>query len=279
MWPFAKKRQAGRVKSRRKAKSLRSPEKFQVRLARMCRRGLWVLFIAALLAGGAWAFDRAQRFVEDSEFFTIDKVDVIGASDELREAAMAAIAPLRESAGDNLVHIDSVQLAFDLEALPRAKAARLEKTWPRTLSVTFDERRPLMIAKVRDFFLMDEEGVLLAAIAPSSLKETGLPVLTGLGNEVWKPGERLRHEELGAVLAAVRYVYDHDPDLHCRIVEWNLGGRGEVKAILRGGAEVRFGRQRPLELLDKLSAALLERPEIENSTYIDLRIDSQIVYK
>ena len=62
-------------------------------------------------------------------------------------------------------------------------------------------------------------------------------------------------------------------------MEWNLNGREEITAILATHTEVRFGDQAPLDLLAKLACVLPVKKELEHATYIDLRMERQIVYK
>jgi hypothetical protein len=265
-------------RSRLAAKS--SPrDPFAKRAARLVRRILWLLFFIALAGGGSYFARLTHSFIYHSDFFTVRDIDITGASDALEQDARRWLAQYLSGNGENLCRLDGEYVAHQLTRLPRALEARTTKSYPQTLRIRFQERRPLMIANLDRPYLVDRDGVLLAQVQPVGAQQFALPMLTGLPYGPYRPGKRLAGERLTQILHAADFIKNHDEFLQPKIVEWNLNGREEVTAILRGGAEVRFGRNPPLELLDKLNAVLIQKPKIEQATYIDLRIERQVVYR
>jgi hypothetical protein len=256
-------------------------ESFSVRTARWLRRLGWGLLALTLTAGAAAVGRLLYQFTYQSEFFRLDplRVTIHGASEPLEAAARRDLGRYLVDVTDNLCRLDARRLAAMLADLPRAQSARVRKLYPNALSIQFDERRPLMVANLNEPFLIDEWGVLLDRVTGAQIARLGLPILTGVQGALFHPGDRIQDTRVGEVLAAARVIRDDDPALRGRLVEWNANGRGEVTAILAEGGQVLFGERPPLELLDKLSAALSARPDLGKATYIDLRMERQIVYK
>lgn len=272
MWPFSK-------KSGRAGRSDRSPrDPFPQRAARFVRRLLWVCAAAVFIFFGYHLTLYIHHFVYRSDFFVLDQVRIYGAGEELESEARAKLAKLLDNEGDNLVRLNSRSLAAILGELPRARSARVTKTYPRTLSVDFEERHPLLVVNFDAPYLVDREGIVIAPADPQRLRELALPVLTGIRAGDYRLGDRIDQQRITEVLESVRFIQQNDEMLETRIVEWNLDSHDQITAILRSGTEVRFGSEHPLHLLDKLSAGLREKPMLEKARYIDLRMDTQIVY-
>lgn len=259
------------------------------RATRILFRLMLLLLLGALGAGGWFGWRYTRAFVYDSGYFTIRTVKLAAPagslSEELEHEAQGWLNDWIRKHGGNLVELDRERVAAGLRrGLPRAKSVQVEKIFPQTLRVVFQERTPRMVASLDQLYLIDEEGVLLAPVKPRELSRLGLPLLTGIQGTFFRPGDRVRNSRLGDVMSAVGFIERNDPLLKRRIVEWNLGGKDEVTAMLDTRTEVLFGDQAPLDLLDKLSSALQSqreqvRQELDKATYIDLRMENQIVYK
>ncbi len=257
-------------------------ESFIERAARWLRRIVISVLGLAALAGGGYAGELLYRFTCQSEFFQLKSksIEIVGASKPLEADARAELSDYLKNSTDNLCRLESKVIAARLTTLPRARTAKVSKVYPSALRVEFVERTPLMIANLdKRPYLVDEEGALLDVADPAHLSELALPMLTGIQGAPFHPGDRLQDARVQDILTAARFIRDSDATLRGRIVEWNTNSRHEVTAIMKGGVEVRFGDRPPLELLDKLSGGLQARPSLAQATYIDLRMDKQIVLK
>ncbi len=267
---------------RRAASSRLNQTPFRIRAGRFLGR-LFVLTLACgLIAGGAFVWRGVRHFVYDTDYFKIDKVVVNGASPELEKQAREELDTLLAEGANNLVRQDAGAIQAELAKLPRSLRVKASKIYPRTFQVDFVEREPMMVVNLGDAYLIDRQGVLLSRIHALDASHNGLPVLTGVQASAPREGDRLDEKQVGPVLAAVDFIDANDRALDGRIVEWNINSKAEVTAILRTGAEVRFGTKPPLELMDKLSAAFRTerlRKEFEQATYVDLRMDNQLVIK
>jgi cell division septal protein FtsQ len=251
---------------------------FYLRAARLLRRFFFVCVALGIGAGGYLCVRTVIRFL-GSDYFKIRRVVVRGASDPLEKEARDWLAAQFARHGDNLCRLNKEFLAGGLGNLARARSASVRKVYPQTLEIDFQERQAHMIVNLDKFYLIDDEGILVALARPEMAGRRGLPILTGIRGSLYHVGDRLEQPRLAEVLNAAAFIRHNDPALNERIVEWNLGARGYITAILDSRAEVRFGDQDPLDLLDKLSAALAKDKDLAKASYIDLRMERQIVYK
>ena len=230
--------------------------------------------LVAGYAGARYSF----HFIYRSEFFQINEMRIEGASEKLGRHIHESLAAYLDENGTNLCRMDPDIIGATLNQLPRALETVVSKEYPQSLVIHVRERKPIMIANLNEPVLIDREGVILGRAEHEIIEHLDLPMLTGIGTNKLKMGDRLVKERLSDILSAAEFIRNDDPDLHGKIVEWNINSRNEVTSILRSKTEVRFGSQPPLELLAKLSSVLKQKPEIEESYYVDLRMQNQIVY-
>lgn len=260
------------------------PEPFPRRLARAVRRILFIALTLVLVTGGVFFAWQIHRFIFVSSYFRIREFRIHCDGEELKKDALAYLdRSLIKTGNDNLFRLDHQLLAMQLSNkinLPRAKSAVVSKIYPGTLKVDFVERHQMVIALLDDPYLMDGEGVLLARVSPEEMRHPRLPIVTGLHVKSARPhlGDKLNQARLTDILGTVNYIRDNDKLLNKMIVEWNVNARSEVTAILNTRTEVRFGDRSPIELLDKLITGLEMNKELENASYIDLRMDRQVVF-
>ncbi|OPZ07849.1 MAG: cell division protein FtsQ [candidate division BRC1 bacterium ADurb.BinA292] len=254
-------------------------ESFLSRAGRLIRRVLTLCLLAGCVAGGYFIALRVHDFVYASDYFKVREMRIGGASTALEAEARAWIEQRFAQDGDNLCRLDMDQLARELTALPRARRAEARRRFPDALLISFVEREPEAVVNLDRPHLIDRDGVILAQADPGEVSGLGLPVITGIRNGAWQPGDRILQRGLDEILEAARFVRTADPRIDRLIVEWNLDGRDEVSAILRGGTQVLFGDIPPLHLLDKLSTALTAREDLTRARYIDLRMQKQVVFK
>jgi cell division protein FtsQ len=127
--------------------------------------------IAARVAG-------AQALLAETGRFTIERIEIEGASDKLAGQIVAALADVR---GASSLGVDAAALRRRVEELGRVAEARVALDAPDGLEVRVVERRPAAIWRhAGEAWLIDESG---AAIEPAGerLAHRDLPVLSGLG--------------------------------------------------------------------------------------------------
>jgi cell division septal protein FtsQ len=263
------------LKLRPRSRAPKLPFDQRVRLYAV-RSVLAVVFFAA--AAGLFALgQRADAFVRKSDFFRIENVLVQGASQPVEQEIRAAIGDLETEGESNLFFLDTTEAEVRIEQLPRVRDAKIQKELPRTLTVTVEERTPLVAGLAGGLFWLDEHGVLIDRASSREVAASRLPILTGLRGSRFVPGMQLDQPGLAETLQTIRFLQENDPDLASRFAEWHLNTQNEIIGIMKPGVEVRFGAGDPLQRLPALSAVLAAKPELKESTYLDLRFDSQVV--
>jgi cell division septal protein FtsQ len=248
-------------------------------LARKLRRNTFIctlILVAAVLGYCGWSL---YRYAWCSEYFKVRDLRITVVSEELKRDAQGLLDK-RLAEEDNLLRLNPAYVAGMLGNLPRSKAVAVTKIYPGTLIIEFVERTPIIVARMEEHYLMDEEGVLLAAIAPAKMRQTRLPLLTGLTTErPAQAGARIEYERLGDILTAVKYIRDYEPILQNLIVEWNVNSKTGVTAVLNTHCDVQFGVLPPMQVLDKLIAGLEMEKDLEHKKTIDLRFDPRLIYE
>jgi hypothetical protein len=212
--------------------------------------GLAVLAAAAALAAGA--------SLAAPSLFRITRYEVRGASAMAREEVLSA-ALLRGNERFFSVRPERVRAA--LEAEPRIAGARVARSFPNGLVLDIVERVPVATVLVESegfqrLAYLDRQGVAFAlAYAPAQAGKgrpaggypapEGLPLLSGLRIENFKPGARLP-PELAGVLAAIGGIESSEPALLAAFSEIKVSRSrfGETELLLypfRGRAPVRVG--------------------------------------
>jgi cell division septal protein FtsQ len=282
IWPF-RSHQTGGTRARRGRGGVSiAREPFAQRVARFLHRVYIVTMVALTLSAVGAAGYYVRHFILQSGYFQIRHIDISGASPTLATDAHRLIDRQLTNFGDNLCQLDVDYLLYKLEGLPRVKKAQVQKIYPQSIQVSFQERTPLMVANVGRPYLIDEDGVLIDAISPAQVRQYGVPVLTGLHDSAVNVGDRLSDKDLGLILKTVDFLRESDPTLHRRIIQWDINTQHEITAILDTHTEVRFGTELRPELLAKLSGALSDeryRQQLEKATYINLRMERQIVFR
>lgn len=148
-------------------------------LRRRLVRGAVVLGVVLALAVGLW-------LVTGSSVLAARQVDVTG-TDQLsvEEVRAAAAVPL----GVPLARQDVDAIARRTAGLPQVASARVERSWPHTVTVQVTERQPLLAIRQADgFAIVDARGVVFESAAkvpdgvvPTDADPSATTLLTALG--------------------------------------------------------------------------------------------------
>ena len=217
------------------------------------------------------------RFMYQSDYFQLQQVDLSGATDEVREEALA-LGGLKTDDPVNLIQIQPSRMADRIQDHPKIKSASVQKIYPNQLKIVVEERQPVAIVASRELYLIDADRIVLAQLVPGELAEYKLPFISGiqtaeitLGSEIDKPG-------LNDVLETIAYLSDVDAEFAGQFSEFALNENREIVALLLDGLEVRFGRHHPLAKMPELELFIKRHQDLRKFEYVDLRFSNQIVY-
>lgn len=231
-----------------------------IRLAAGLRNAL---FVAALVAGGFWAY----RATQSDARFAVKSVEFSGAVHTPR-AEIAAIT--RQYVGLNLFRIDIARVQHDLRALPWIQRIAIEKKLPDTLRINIVERTPAALLRAgNDISYIDAAGVVLADLSPA-VGDADLPLVTGAAGT-----------ELPRTLGVLQRLRQSDPILYSHIGEISpVPPRGfaifdrELGAFIYANDDDIAAKWRQLYAISQ--SERFTRGSIE---YADLRFDGRVVIK
>lgn len=208
---------------------------------------------AALLTGGAWAWDA----VAHAEALRMRVVLVHGAFVRVDQAEVFARA--RPHLAANFLQLDLDAVRADVEALPWVARAAVRREWPGTLRIDFSEAEPVAIWRGR--VLLDADGVAFAPFDPAVAADAALPALAG--PEGTAP----------LVLATLRDMGRVAGDRLPPIARLELSERRAWEAWFADGTRVRLGRRDALARLTRFAevAAPLVGPQAQHVAYVDMR--------
>lgn len=158
-----------------------------------------VVFIAALVLGGFWIWQKTQ---EDARF-AIRKIEITGIvhapKDEVRNIASSY-------SGRNLFRLELEGLRSQLRSIAWIESVALEKKLPDTLVVEVQERRPAALVDRKDgLHYVDPNGVVFARLTPE-VGDPDLPLI-----------EDAPEHEIAAAVAFLQTLRQTRPELYARV--------------------------------------------------------------
>ena len=233
---------------------------------RRLRRAMWLVVVAALVAG-AWGMTRTA-------LLDVDRGVVAGAAHTGRDAVVEAA---RVRHGDPLLDVDAARVRADVERLPWVAAATVSRSWPGTVHVRIRERTPVALAPAGDgWALVDGGGRVLERVAEAP---DGVPVLAGV-RPAGEPGSTLRDDAAGPLAVAAALPGRLEP----RVRAITLDGRQLVLSVGEvpnpddpdpRTVPVRFGPATDVAAkLVALDALLTEVGDLGAVAQIDVRVPS-----
>jgi cell division protein FtsQ len=234
---------------------LRRPLSFRPS-ARLLRRFLALLVIAALLAGGYVLWFR------DSSLVAVERVEVRGlTSSEAPQAREALISTARSM---STLHLDKARLERAVAGYPSIGALRVSADFPHALRIQVVERHPAALAvAARSRAPVAGDGALLRDL---SVKKDSLPVVKVRGE---LPQTRLGP---GPALRAAQVAGVAPEALRPRLIDVGETADRGIVVRVRRGPELVFGSPTRLRAKWTAAARVLADPAARGATYVDLRL-------
>jgi cell division protein FtsQ len=249
------------------------------------RLAIWTGLGMFVLVGALFAWHRTEDFlVRDSRFRMAEPEDFAGLSPSLivEGSHYASTSQIRHVFAPDfgrslyLVPIDSRRQ--ELLAIDWVQEATVSKTWPNTLKVHIDERRPVAFIRLpanrrtglSEFALIDKDGYILR---PRTKAKFTLPVINGISESEDRDNRRARvHRVLGMLDSigplAVHVSEVDASDVNDLIVAEHMDNR--ILSLLVGDENY---QSRMSNFVNNYNEIKLKRPD---ATTFDLRVDNLI---
>lgn len=135
-------------------------------------------------------------YMRTSPRFEITRIGITG---NAQLTATAIVEYLNLQPHTNIFQVRLEQIQQHLESLRWVKFAEVYRSFPDKLNITLAERVPFALLKLDELYLVDQDGVILGALASGSAIQ--LPIITGaILNRVDPDGE---NSELGEALYSI----------------------------------------------------------------------------
>ena len=210
-------------------------------LGRLSRYRVQLLVLLGLVVGAALVW-----VVYFSAVLGVHRVEVDGTTLLTAQQVEAAAAV---PAGTALASIDLGEVAERVRSLDPVADVRVERLWPRGLSIVVTERRSVAVVRQAGVLSgMDSEGVLFRTYdaAPDHLPLVDAEDLDATG----------RDEALAEVATALAAL---DADVASRVDHVEVASRDAIVLVLGGGDRVTWGSAEESELKGQVLTALLEQ--------------------
>jgi cell division protein FtsQ len=183
--------------------------------------------------------------------------------------------------GVNLLALNLSEVKRKLETIPWVKTVYLRRELPNKLHITVVEQQPLSLVLFnQDLYFLNEEGVLFKkAEARDGLT---LPIVTGLGQEDWQPGGRLKTIVLQDLVRLQRLLSQgRDPLYPDQLSEIHYDPDcGFVLYTMERGVRITLGKEdleKRVKRLERVWAAVHKRPDVLNLKGISLQYGQRII--
>jgi cell division septal protein FtsQ len=160
----------------------------------------------------------------------------------------------------------------------------IKKEFPHTLNISFEEKIANLLLQTNDInYLIDLEGKITTQVGERLiLNEKNLPKIIDESNSDYSLGQTILTPSLiSLVINLFQEFNNYIPDL--QIVNFRIVNSEStfIKAVTAEGVEIHLNDRLSMEeQLNKLKAALeSEMINLNNVSYINLRIKDQVIYK
>jgi len=176
--------------------------------------------------------------------------------------------------GDNIFKIDLSKAAAQIKMIPMIKEACIVRKLPSRLSIRVVERKPIALLPAREGYMaVDADGVYCRK---ARVGEKGLPVITGLGEEL-NPleGQTLQNPKFAV---AIEFVKNLPADVVADLSEIN-SENGQVVLFTLQGTRCLLGTPENINQKGILLKEVLGQLKDNQVEYIDLSLPGSPVVK
>ncbi len=260
-----------KVRSNRR-KTQRKPLDLRCLLHRCLRVGVGIFSVTLVAAG---SFFLVQLLLA-SDQFRIDTIRVEG-HQRLAQETLVALSDVQP--GMSTFSLDLDLIGRKIAENPWVKEARIERIFPRQISIRVVERKPLAIVNLGYLYYLDASGMVFKLLDGSDSLD--YPVITGFNAAQLELG---RHKDRAQLLKVVglieelqsrsRFGLDKVSEIH------KESGGGLSVYTLDGGVRIRLGSEKYHEKLDRLEHlyALL-KPKMKMLDYVELNVDEKVIVR
>ncbi len=262
---------SNKVRSNRRKKQ-RKPLDLRYLLHRCLRVGVGIFSVTLVVAG---SFFLVQLLLA-SDQFRIDTIRVEG-NQRLSEQTLVALSDVKS--GVSTFSLDLDLIGRKVAENPWVKEARIQRIFPRQISIRIVEREPVAIINLGYLYYLDANGAIFKLLDGSDRLD--YPVITGFSAAQLELGLDKDRVQLLRVIGLIdelksrsRFGVDNVSEIH------KEASGGLSVFTLADGVRIRLGTDKYHQKLDRLERiyALL-KPKMKMLDYIDLNVDEKVIVR
>ena len=204
-----------------------------------------LLFLSFLLFIGHWVY---IRLLEDP-FFRVREVEIEGCGKISREAIRSLIMI---EGMPNLFTLRLDEIAKRVEKHPWVDRVALRKVFPHKVKIQIEERKPLAILQLEEFYYIDGKGVIFSPARDGD--RYNFPFLTGLTRQAFERDPGTSKDLIMRALEFLRILEREKPSPLEEISEIHMSRSFGIDCYTKAnGLKVEMGKDLFSEKLRRLS--------------------------
>lgn len=263
-------------KTKKVRRNRRKQEKKSVDLRKLLRRFLRVsvaVFSTTMIIIGGFF---VVQLLMASDLFKIDQISVQGNS-RLDPDSIVALSDIQE--GVNTFSLDLGLIGRKIEENPWIEKARVERIFPRQVTIEVLERKPVAIVNLGYLYYLDEQGEVFKVLDASDRLD--FPMITGFDydkarehNEVYVQ----KFKQIVALLADLKKRSRFNLD---QVSEIHQNSDGSLALFtLKGSVEIKLGNGNFESKLNRLERIYVQlQPKLNILDYIDLNVYEKVIVR
>jgi cell division protein FtsQ len=264
-----------RLKNRNRPKKQKKPRK-PVNYKRFLKRATRIVGFFAAIAILVVLCLEAYELLARTTFLRLEKIQVSGLK-RLKRQEVINLAGMKP--GDAMLHLDLQRLAEHIKKSPWVEKVRVNRYFPRTVSIEITEWDPAAIVNMGYLYYLDGKGEIFKPLSRGD--NLDLPVITGITADDLARDPKGSKDMLKTALEVAGLLRSGTVFRLEDISEIHVDkGYGYTLFTARGGVPVKLGDGGFPEKLARLSRIYSElSPQLLTVEYIDLNYNDKIVVK
>ena len=264
-----------RLKNRNRPNKQKKQRK-PINYKRFLKRAAPIVGFFAVIAILAVLSLEAYELLARTTFLKLEKIQVSGLK-RLKRQEVIALSGLKP--GDAMLHLKLPRLAEHIKKSPWVEKVRVNRYFPRTVSVEITEWEPVAIVNLGYLYYLDGKGEIFKPLSRGD--NLDFPMITGISEEDLakdpkgcKGMLKTALEVAGLLRAGAVFKLEDISEIHVD------KGYGYTLFTAQGGVPVKLGNSGFPEKLARLSRIYGDlSPQLQTVEYIDLNYSDKIVVK
>lgn len=263
-------------KTKKNRRNRRKQEKKPINLRKNLRRFLRVsvtLFSAAMIVVGGFF---VIQLLMASDLFKVDQISVTG-NQRLDSQSVIALSDIQY--GVNTFSLDLGLIGRKIEENPWVQLARVERIFPRQVTVEILERKPVAIVNLGYLYYLDERGEVFKVLDASD--KLDFPMITGFDYERAKRHDELYVEKFKEIVNLLSDLETRDQFNLRQVSEIHHESDGGIVLFtLKGSVKIKLGREDFIQKIDRLERIYTQlQPKLKILDYIDLNVKEKVIVR